>query len=194
MRCPQLNWCLQTKQLARFVAPCLALQVEVTDIAASKTYYFAAECWLGAAQGDGATERLLLASFKDPWADMTAYRVTVFTSSRPGAGTTAALAVTLQGSKGPPTTSTAGDRGLGDRAAATVGASASDSTPGTPRGMASSGRCELKVAGSEDGQVTLVTGGSCSFNLPSMHSLGQLRQLLLEVDTSSASQVGVSNA
>lgn len=166
-----------------------ALQVEVTDIAASKTYYFAAECWLGAAQGDGATERLLLASAKDPWADMTAYRVTLFTSSRAGAGTTAALAVTLHGSKGPPTTSTAGGRG--SKQAAAVAASAS-STPGTPRGsMASSGRCELTVAGSQDSRVTLVAGSNCSFTLPSMHSLGQLRQLLLEVDTLTASQVGV---
>lgn len=169
----------------------LALQVEVTDIAAGKSYYFAAECWLGAAQGERSAERLLLASAKDPWADMTAYRVTVFTSSRAGAGTTAALAVTLHGSKGPPTTSTAGGQGS-DRASA-VAANAS-STPGTPRGsMASSGRCELKVAGSEDSRVTLVAGSSCSFTLPSMHSLGQLRQLLLEVDTSTASQVGVSD-
>jgi hypothetical protein len=56
--------------------------------------------------------------------------------------------------------------------------------------MASSGRCELTVAGSEGSRVTLVAGGSCSFTLPSMHSLGQLRQLLLEVDTS---QVGAKS-
>lgn len=51
------------------------LQVEVTDVATGKTWYFAAECWLDAAQGDGVTERLLLASDKDPWADRTAYKV-----------------------------------------------------------------------------------------------------------------------
>jgi hypothetical protein len=51
------------------------LQVEVTDVATGTTWYFAAECWLDAAQVDGATERLLLASDKDPWADRTAYKV-----------------------------------------------------------------------------------------------------------------------
>ena len=56
--------------------PCrVVLQVEVTDVAAGKTWYFAAQCWLDEATGDGATERLLLASDKDPWADMATYKV-----------------------------------------------------------------------------------------------------------------------
>jgi hypothetical protein len=53
------------------------VQVEVTDVAAGKTWYFAGECWLDAAQGDGMTERLLAASDKDPRADMIAYKVRV---------------------------------------------------------------------------------------------------------------------
>lgn len=57
------------------------LQVEVTDVATGKVWYFAAECWLDATQGDRATLRLLLASDKDPWADMTSYKV-----GRAGAG------------------------------------------------------------------------------------------------------------
>jgi hypothetical protein len=52
-------------------------QVEVTDVAADKTWYFAGECWLDATQGDGMTERLLAASDKDPRADMIAYKVGV---------------------------------------------------------------------------------------------------------------------
>jgi hypothetical protein len=51
--------------------------MEVTDFAAGKTWYFAGECWLDAAQGDGMTERLLAASDKDPRADMIAYKVGV---------------------------------------------------------------------------------------------------------------------
>ena len=51
------------------------MQVEVTDVAAGRTWYFAGNCWLDAAQGDGLTERLLNASDKDPMAGKTAYQV-----------------------------------------------------------------------------------------------------------------------
>lgn len=55
--------------------------------------------------------------------------------------------------------------------------------------MSNSGRCELKGPGSRQTVVGLEPGASSSFILPAMHSLGQLRQLLLEVDTS-GKQVG----
>lgn len=55
--------------------------------------------------------------------------------------------------------------------------------------MSCSGRCELKGSGSAQSVVALEPGASSSFVLPAMHSLGQLRQLLLEVDTS-GKQVG----
>jgi hypothetical protein len=48
--------------------------------------------------------------------------------------------------------------------------------------MTNSGRCELS-AGGEKTRTVLEPGRSCSFVLPSMQGLGQLRQLLLEVDT-----------
>jgi hypothetical protein len=51
------------------------------------------------------------------------------------------------------------------------------------------GRYELKRTGSGQSVVSLEAGASSSFILPAMHSLGQLRQLLLEVDTS-GKQVG----
>jgi hypothetical protein len=41
------------------------------DVATGKIWYFAAECWLDAAQGYGAAAPLLLTSDKDPWADGT---------------------------------------------------------------------------------------------------------------------------
>lgn len=109
-------------------------------------------------------------------------QVTVFTSSRPNAGSTAALFVTLYGSKGPPVTSTASSRG--STAAPPVSAAASGS-------MANSGRCELKAPGSSQSRVALAVGSSCSFVLPTMQSLGQLRQLRLEFDVS-GNQAGKS--
>jgi hypothetical protein len=51
--------------------------------------------------------------------------------------------------------------------------------------MSNSGRCELKAPGSGHSRVALEAGSSSSFMLPTMQSLGQLRQLRLEVDTSS---------
>lgn len=51
------------------------LQIEVLDVAAGRLWFFEADCWLDAAQGDGKTERLLLASVTDPLADRRAYRV-----------------------------------------------------------------------------------------------------------------------
>jgi hypothetical protein len=108
-------------------------------------------------------------------------QVTVFTSSRQDAGATIALAVTLYGSKGPPVTSTA----------ASPGTQQQGSTPAAAP-MTNSGRCELS-AGGEKSRTVLEPGRSCSFVLPSMRGLGQLRQLLLEVDTSGM-DVQVSSA
>lgn len=56
--------------------------------------------------------------------------------------------------------------------------------------MLDSGRCELSKAtvGGADGGATAITleaGSRRSFTLPHMRNLGQLRQLLLEVDASS---------
>lgn len=210
------------------LCPC-TLQVDVTDTATGKAWYFAAGCWLDAARGDGATERLLLASDTDPWADKTMYKVgrmryyyssmictrpigalllgphdwiksaacntpcthqtlqgiicscalqvTVFTSSKANAGSTASLSVTLYGSKGPPITSTAGVR------RSTYSAGANTAPAAAPGSMTNSGRCELKAVGNEESRVSLAAGSSCSFMLPSMPNLGQLRQLLLEADT-----------
>lgn len=67
-------------QLIPLRCGCVA-QVEVTDIAAGKTWYFAGKFWLDAAQGDGLTERLLTASDKDPHADMVTYKVGVADAS-----------------------------------------------------------------------------------------------------------------
>lgn len=51
------------------------MQVEVTDTAVGKTWFFAGDCWLDASQGDRAIERLLPAADKDPWADRATYKV-----------------------------------------------------------------------------------------------------------------------
>lgn len=57
------------------LTPVAVVQAEVTDVATGKTWYFAADCWLDASQGDKAIERVLLASDSDPWAEMTTYKV-----------------------------------------------------------------------------------------------------------------------
>lgn len=55
------------------------MQVEVTDVAAGRTWYFEADCWLDAAaagQGSaGRAERLLIASSNNPLADRKTYQV-----------------------------------------------------------------------------------------------------------------------
>lgn len=51
------------------------VQVEVTDVAAGRTWFFEADAWLDASQGDRKTERLLDASSTDPMADRQQYRV-----------------------------------------------------------------------------------------------------------------------
>lgn len=62
------------------------MQVEVTDLATGKMWYFAADCWLDASQGDKATQRLLLASDSDPWADMTTWKVSCYCREHPVTG------------------------------------------------------------------------------------------------------------
>jgi hypothetical protein len=57
------------------LTPVAVVQAEVTDVATGKTWYFAADCWLDASQGDKAIEQLLPASDSDPWAAMTTYKV-----------------------------------------------------------------------------------------------------------------------
>lgn len=56
------------------------MQVEVTDLSTNRTWYFEADCWLDAAQGDGRTERLLHASSTDPLADRQTYQVSTDTT------------------------------------------------------------------------------------------------------------------
>jgi len=58
-----------------------------------------------------------------------------------------------------------------------------------PSSLASSGPCKLQS--SEHSVIDLQPGSSHSFTLPAMHSLGQLQQLLLEID-SSTNKVGMS--
>jgi hypothetical protein len=123
-------------------------------------------------------------------------QVNVHTSKRQGAGTAGAVFVTLHGSQGPPVTSSSNS-------------SSSSSSTGTPRlqqqsqqtpthtnsaggsaagaaaaaGWRSSGRHELRggrAGGLEEGSVAI-------FSLPSMRSLGQLRQLTLELQSMTVS-------
>jgi hypothetical protein len=58
---------------------CNALQVEVTDVAAGKMWYFEADCWLDAAAAgpgsSGRAERLLTAGSSNPLADRKMYQV-----------------------------------------------------------------------------------------------------------------------
>jgi hypothetical protein len=56
------------------------LQVEVTDVAAGRTWYFEADCWLDAAAAaakgaGGRAELLLTASNSNPMADRKTYQV-----------------------------------------------------------------------------------------------------------------------
>lgn len=114
-------------------------------------------------------------------------QVTVVTCSRPGSGTSSAnLFVTVHGSKGPPLTSASTTRPPSTTKRSNASAALTSN-------MCSSGRCELKGAGSAElSGLVLEPGSRCSFTLPAMHPLGQLRQLLLEVNTSN-NQVGVDS-
>lgn len=112
-------------------------------------------------------------------------QVTVVTSSRATAGSSPALFVTLSGSKGPPVTSTPSSRATTAAGkAASTAANPATAAPGNAHNMASTGRLELKAAGGGQGAQLLEPGGSSSFVLQAVRSLGQLRQLLLEVEPS----------
>ncbi|WIA17082.1 hypothetical protein OEZ85_013981 [Tetradesmus obliquus] len=169
------------------------LQVEVTDVAAGRTWYFEADCWLDAAaagQGSaGRAERLFIASSNNPLADRKTYQVTVYTSKREGAGTDGAVYATLHGSQGLPITSAPAGSSTGtaspaqrqqqqpDKAASPSSAAAAAAAAAA--GWRSSGRHELR-GGRAGG---LGEGSAVSVTLPSMRSLGQLRQLTLELES-----------
>jgi hypothetical protein len=65
--------------LSQQVQHVCALQVEVTDVAAGRTWYFEADCWLDAAAAAkgaaGTAELLLTASSSNPLADRKTYQV-----------------------------------------------------------------------------------------------------------------------
>lgn len=104
-------------------------------------------------------------------------QVTLVTSKRPESGANdAAVVVTLYGSDGPPVTSTQGS------SSSNTSASRQPVTTQQQQRMASSGRQELQPSSQPLGKVAWMPGSACSFMLPAMHRLGQLRQLLLEVN------------
>lgn len=118
--------------------------------------------------------------------------MTVNTSKRKGAGTDGSVFVTLHGSKGPAvtsaTTNSSSSSGLlsarqqsQSPAALPVKPKAPDSPAGTSAaasGWLSSGRHGLRGSS----RAAFEEGGVGSFMLPSMRSLGQLRQLTLELE------------
>jgi hypothetical protein len=177
--------------------PCVP-QVVVTDVAAGRTWFFAADCWLDAAQPGGQTERLLHASSTDATAERRSYEVTVVTGKQANAGTHAPVFVTLHGSAGPPVTSAASAAAAGSSQASPAG-KASPAPPGPaspsaapPAAAAAAAVTQLQSSSLQqlldaDGRApALQPGHSASFVTPPMRPLGQLRQLTLELDVAAS--------
>lgn len=116
-------------------------------------------------------------------------QVTVYTSKREGAGTDGAVYATLHGSQGLPITSAPAGSSTGTASPAqrqqqqpekaASPSSAAAAAAAAAAGWRSSGRHELR-GGRAGG---LGEGSAVSVTLPSMRSLGQLRQLTLELES-----------
>jgi hypothetical protein len=121
-------------------------------------------------------------------------QVTVHTSKHEGAGTDSAVFVTLHGSPGAPVTSASNSSSnissstgmlssLQLQQQVETHAAGHGAAAAAAAGWRSSGRHELRGSRA----AGLAAGSVASFTLPSMRSLGQLRQLTLELESMTVS-------